>query len=157
PSLQKRRAQRLAPLAEALGPAADGLPAARRLIVLPSPALAGIPVEALLKPEDSRTISYAPSATMLSYLRPLPRGDVRADLLALGDPVFKRVLPSADPRPLPDHGLLVNLVVPGSHAAKPGLKPGDVLLAYNGTALPKREDLKVIPEPGSLIPIEVWR
>ena len=39
----------------------------------------------------------------------------------------------AQPQPLPGHGLLINVVVPGSNAATNGLKPGDVLLAYNGT------------------------
>src|SRR5262249_46562382 len=45
-SLRERfRSQRLEPLAKALGPTADGLPPARRLIVLPSLALSGIPLE----------------------------------------------------------------------------------------------------------------
>ena len=43
PLVERLRAQRLEPLARALGAIADGLPAARRLIVLPSPAMAGIP------------------------------------------------------------------------------------------------------------------
>jgi hypothetical protein len=73
PSLEKLRAQRLGPLAQALGLTSDGLPAARRLIVLPSPALAGIPVEALLEPDDTRSISYAPSATVLGLIRSRPR------------------------------------------------------------------------------------
>src|SRR5262249_47676370 len=64
---------------------------------------------------------------------------------------------SSQPRPLPDHGLLVNVVVPGSNAATHGLKAGDVLLAYNGTALLKREDLKAVPEPGRPVVVEVWR
>jgi CHAT domain-containing protein len=30
-------------------------------------------------------------------------------------------------------------------------------LAYHGTALHKREDLKAVPEPGQPVPVEVWR
>ena len=46
-----------------------GLPAADRLFVLPSAALTAIPIEALLEPDDPRTVSYAPSASVLTYLR----------------------------------------------------------------------------------------
>ncbi len=88
PLVERLRTQRLEPLAKALGASADGLPPARRLIVLPSPAMAGIPVEALLALDDTRTVSYAPSATVLfKYLREQPRPDRHAGLLALGDPV----------------------------------------------------------------------
>src|SRR5262249_20690810 len=62
--LKRLRTQRIEPLAEALA-ATRGLPPARRLIVLPSQALAGVPIEALLDPDDRRTVSYAPSATVL--------------------------------------------------------------------------------------------
>ena len=132
PLVERLRTQRLEPLAKALGATADGLPPARRLIVLPSRAMAGIPIEALLAPDDTRTVSYAPSATVFKYLREQPRPDRHAGLLALGDPVYERPDKSSEPKPLPDHGLLVNVVVPGSNAATHGLKPGDVLLAYNG-------------------------
>jgi len=91
--VDKLRTQRLEPLAKALGATADGLPPARRLIVLPSRATAGIPVEALLAPDDTRTVSYAPSATVLTYLREQPRPDRHAGLLALGDPVCFPPLP----------------------------------------------------------------
>jgi tetratricopeptide (TPR) repeat protein len=151
------RAQRLAPLAAGLKATPDGLPAVRRLIVLPSTAMAGLPVEVLLQPGDPRTVSYAPSATVLTYLRTQPRIDSRGGLLALGDPVFLPPEPSAKPSPLPDHGLLLTVVLPGSNAAQHGLKAGDVLLAYNGTALRKREDLKAVLEHGRPVPIEVWR
>ncbi len=71
-SLGKLRAQRLTPHARALGTSADGRPRARNLIVLPSFAMAGIPVEALFEPEDTMTVSYAPSATIFKYLREQP-------------------------------------------------------------------------------------
>jgi len=157
PLVERLRTQRLEPLARALGGTADGLPPARRVIVLPSRALAGIPVEALLGPDDTRTVSYAPSATVFKYLREQPRPDRHAGLLALGDPVYERPDQSSEPKSLPDRGLLVNVVAPGSNAATHGLKPGDVLLAYNGQMLKKKEDLKVVAEGQKPIVAEVWR
>ena len=144
-------------MAKALGASPDGEPAARRLIVLPSPAMAGIPIDALLAENDTRTVSYAPSGTLFKYLREQPRPDRHAGLLALGDPIYERADKSSDPKPPPDHGLLVNMVLPGSNAASHGLKPGDVLLAYNGSALHKKEDLKAVADGGKPIAVEVWR
>ncbi len=125
--------------------------------MLRSSALAGIPVEAMLAPDDTRIVSYAPSATVFKYLREQPRPDRHAGLLALGDPVYARSSKSSVPKPLPDHGLFVNVVVRGSNAATHGLKNEDVLLAYNGLALNKQDDLKVVAEGGKPVPIEVWR
>jgi CHAT domain-containing protein len=153
--VQRLRTQRIEPLAKAL--AAEGLPPARRLIILPSPALSGIPIEAILSPDDTRTVSYAPSATVLKYLREQPRPDRHAGLLALADPIFERPESSSPPMALPDHGLLVNLVAPGSNAATHDLKAGDVLLAYSGTTLHKSDDLKPVPEPGRPVAVKVWR
>ena len=110
PLVERLRTQRLEPLAKALGTTADGLPPARRLIVLPSRAMAGIPVEALLAPDDTRTVSYAPSATVFKYLREQPRPDRHAGLLALGDPVYEhpdsveRPQAAARPRPAGQRG-----------------------------------------------------
>ncbi|MGO9463774.1 MAG: tetratricopeptide repeat protein [Isosphaeraceae bacterium] len=153
----KLRAQRIEPLAVALGATALGLPPARRLIVLPSRSMTGIPVEALLAAGDTRTVSYAPSATVFKYLREQPRPDRHAGLLALGDPVYEQPDKSSEPRRTPDHGLLVNVVVRGSNAANHGLKDGDVLLAYNGQTLNKKDDLKVVAQSDKPVPIEVWR
>lgn len=78
--------QRLTPLEKHLQ-ATGELPAVRRLIVLPSPRMAAIPLESLT---DKYTVSYAPSGTMLAWLqdrRPKqPAAD--ANLFALADPEF---------------------------------------------------------------------
>jgi tetratricopeptide (TPR) repeat protein len=155
--LDRMRKLRLAPLSAALAATADGLPPARSLIVLPSRAMAGIPVEAVLAADDTRIVSYAPSATVFKYLREQPRPDQHAGLLALGDPVYDRPDQSSETKPLPDHGLRLNVVVRGSNAADHGLKDGDVLLAYNGQTINNRDDLKVIAEGDKPVPVEVWR
>jgi tetratricopeptide (TPR) repeat protein len=157
PLVERLRTQRLESLAKALGAAADGQPAVRRLIVLTSRAMSGIPVEALLSANDTRIVSYAPSATVFKYLREQPRPDRHAALLALGDPVYERPDASSEPKPLPDHGLLINVVIPGSNAANHGLKPGDVLLAYHGTPLKRKDDLKVVTEGDKPIVVDLWR
>ncbi|HKI20373.1 MAG TPA: CHAT domain-containing protein, partial [Isosphaeraceae bacterium] len=155
--VEKLRAKRIEPLVKALGATALGLPPARRLIVLPSRAMTGIPVEVLLAPGDTRTVSYAPSATVFKYLREQSRPDRHSGLLSLGDTVYERPDKSSEPKPRPDHGLLVNVVVRGSNAADHGLKDGDVLLAYNGRALTKKDDLKVVADGDKPIAVEIWR
>ncbi len=155
--VERLRAQRLDPLTKALGAKAGGQPPVRRLIVLPTRAMAGIPLEALLAPDDIRTVTYAPSGTVFKYLRDQPRAPRRAGLLALGDPLYDRSDKSSEQKPLPDRGLLINVVTPGSNAATHGLRPGDVLLAYNGRALNKKEDLKVVAEGDKPIGVDVWR
>jgi CHAT domain-containing protein/tetratricopeptide (TPR) repeat protein len=87
PLAQKMRSQRFDPLQKHL----DGI---KRLIVLPSSAMAGVPVEILA---DGRAVSYALSGTMFAYLRNQPRPESRA-LLALADPVFE---PGLFPKPDP--------------------------------------------------------
>jgi CHAT domain-containing protein/tetratricopeptide (TPR) repeat protein len=155
--IERLRKQRFEPLAKALGDTAAGQAPARTLIVLPSRAMAGIPVEMLLAVGDTRTVSYAPSATVYKYLREQPRTDRHAGLLALGDPVFQRPDASSEPIPPPDHGLLVNVVAPGSNAAAHDLKPGDILLSYGGRALYQKGDLKVVGAGDKPIGVEIWR
>jgi CHAT domain-containing protein len=82
--------QRMAPLRDSLQ-AANDQPAVRHLVVLPSPALAGIPIEAIQESAsaDAVTISYAPSATLFAWLgERRQESDKPSRLLALGDPVF---------------------------------------------------------------------
>jgi CHAT domain-containing protein len=89
PLLRDLSRQRLVPLL-------PHLPGIRNLVVLPSPALAGVPVEALLAAkgagEGEFTVTYAPSGTLFARLqqeRPQPKGARPESLLALGDPTFR--------------------------------------------------------------------
>ena len=73
--------QRIAPLQKHL----EGI---TRLVVLPSDAMAGIPLEAL---SDRYRVSYAPSATLyaLLYEKCLARKAPSGGLLAVGDPTYE--------------------------------------------------------------------
>jgi len=96
--------QRLAPLEPALV-ARDDMPAARHLLILPSPALAGIPIEVMLEPRPASSsrylVSYTPSGTMFDWLQERRHQRDSAPerarrILALGDPVPFRV---GEPKP----------------------------------------------------------
>ncbi|MFO0889252.1 MAG: CHAT domain-containing tetratricopeptide repeat protein [Isosphaeraceae bacterium] len=89
------RAQRIEPLSKALCASAEDQPAVRRLIILPSSSMAGVPVEVLLAPDDTRTVCYVPSASVFKYLREQPSPGRHAGLLALGDPVCSSPLPGS--------------------------------------------------------------
>jgi tetratricopeptide (TPR) repeat protein len=156
PLAQRLRAQRLGPLAKHLA-AGGGLPAVRRLVVLPSPPLKGVPLEVLA---DGYTVSYATSGTLYAHLRQQPRPLSRG-LLALADPVFDRPAAAGSPlAPLPPGGVLLTAVVPGGNAAQAGLKPNDVLLRYNGADLSGPADLKLLPDsddPAAQVAVTFWR
>jgi tetratricopeptide (TPR) repeat protein len=145
--------QRLLPLGKYLE-ASEGLPAVRRLVVLPSAALRGVPVEVLA---TDATVSYTPSGTLFAHLRNEPA--VRsAGLLAVADPVFETPA-AAKEHPLPPRGVLLTLVQPGSSAAAAGLRPDDVLLQYGQTPLNAPTDLAPAQASatGEPIPLSVWR
>jgi CHAT domain-containing protein len=77
--LQALFRQRLAPLQKHLG-------GVKHLIVLPSPVMASVPIEALT---DQYRISYAPSATIFAWLREKAgKRPATTEVLALGDPAF---------------------------------------------------------------------
>jgi tetratricopeptide (TPR) repeat protein len=149
------REQRLGPLREHLG-AQGKLPAVRQLVVLPSPALAGVPLEVLLK---DLTISYALSGTLHTHLKTQPavKG---AGLLALGDPIFETAKPAVKDKPLPPGGVLLTRVPPGSNAAQSHLRPDDVLLKYGDRDLTTAKDLQeaIAAADGKAdIIVQVWQ
>jgi CHAT domain-containing protein len=145
-----------------IGPLKLYLEGVHRLIVLPSPALAGVPVEALLAgvPGPELVVSYAPSASMFARLaRPSAKGREPPSLLAVGDPAYPP--PDADgpaPKP-PDAGIAVLRVEPNGLADLYGIRPGDVLLEYDGTKLARADDLKEVPAKAGAkrIPVKLWR
>ena len=58
------------------------------------------------------------------------------------------------------HGVLVGAVEPGSPADKAGLRSGDIILSYNGTAVDESPELpRLVAEsaPGSAVKLEIWR
>jgi CHAT domain-containing protein/tetratricopeptide (TPR) repeat protein len=148
-----------------LGPLRSHLGGVKHLVVLPpTPTLAALPVEALVAalPDDSPrpVVSYAPSGSMLARLstpRSQPHGPPR--LLALGDPAFPKPAPSGPPPTPPDHGIAILAVVPQSTADLFGIKPGDVLLEYNGKVLKSQSDLAIVPAGAKAprVPIKFWR
>jgi CHAT domain-containing protein len=149
--------QRLAPLR-------PHLTGVKHMIILPSWALAGVPVEGLVAalPDGlpRPVVSYAPSGSMLARLsapRTQPTGPPR--LLALGDPAFPRPAPSGPAPAPPDHGIAVLAVAPHSTADLFGIKPGDVLLEYNGKSLQSQSDLAVVAAGDTAIrvPVKLWR
>jgi serine protease Do len=57
-------------------------------------------------------------------------------------------------------GAVVNMVEPGSAADKGGIRPGDVIIEYNGRAVPTTNDLiKMVTatKPGTSVPVKVMR
>jgi CHAT domain-containing protein/Flp pilus assembly protein TadD len=159
------------PLAEALarqrlGPLETHLKGVKRVVVVNSPGLAGVPVEVLFAArggmnEPGPMVSYAPSSSMFVHLvKSSPTADAPATLLALGDPAYPAPWPGSDRAPPPpDHGLLVARIEPNGNADLSGIKADDVLLEYNGTTLKTRDDLKVVAAGGgpNKVPLKLWR
>jgi tetratricopeptide (TPR) repeat protein len=149
PLAERLRKQRLDPLA-------PHLKGVRRLIELPSTALAGVPVEVIA---DGYTVSYAHSGTMFAHLRQ-QRPLTNKGLFVLADPAFDPPKEKEKLQPLPPGGVLITMVMPGSNAAKSGLKPNDVLLRYGDTDLNKPGDFKPRPESSDAderVSVIVWR
>jgi CHAT domain-containing protein/tetratricopeptide (TPR) repeat protein len=149
--------QRLAPLL----PRLTGV---KHLIILPSRALAGMPIEALVSalPDDSSrlVVSYAPSGSMFARLTaPRSRAPGPPRLLVLGDPAFPGPTERRPAPTPPDRGIAILAVVSNSVADLFGIKAGDVLLEYNGKALQSNSDLAVVPagDKAIKVPVKFWR
>src|SRR5205807_10294626 len=86
-----------------------------------------------------------------------------AGLFALAAPTFPPEPPGADipAAPQPPAGVLIAMVQPGSPAEKAGLRRGDVVSRYNGTALAGPADLAPsrdkAPADAKELPVTVWR
>ncbi len=91
----------------------------RRLIVLPSPALRDVPLGLLT---EHYTVSYAPSGSVLAWLREKKNqsGREAPSLLALGDPYLggDEKTESIGAGPLPEHGAYLSMVVKGSNGSR---------------------------------------
>jgi serine protease Do len=71
-----------------------------------------------------------------------------------------------DPQALEDYGLKtregaeVSVVAEGGPAAKAGMRPGDVIIEYNGRRVPSRDELVAMvtrTRPGTTVPVQVLR
>lgn len=143
----RTRAQRIAPVLKHL----QGV---RRLLVVGTHDMAGIPIE-LLAPDYQ--VEYVPSGTAVARASARPKYPGGNSLLAVGDPVF-RTPKSSEPL-LPPGGLLVQAVVPGG-AAENLVSPGDVLLRYGDTDLTDVESLSkgIAANAGAkTVLVKVWR
>jgi len=126
--LRQLARQRLSCLENHLG-AAGGLPAVKHLIVMSTSRMAHVPLEALT---ESYTISYAPSATMLAWLREKRQLNQKpaASLLALGDPNFQKQGDLPALAPLPGTGREVKAIA--------SLFPADKLVLLSSDASEQR-------------------
>jgi Tfp pilus assembly protein PilF len=161
---------RAGPLAESLArqrlePLKGHLSGVKRLVVVNSPGMAGVPIEVLLaaRPDpawDGITVSYAPSASMFAYLvgRPVPR-DRPATLLAVADPTYREPKDYASAPEPPASGLAVARVVPNGNADLHGIRAGDVLLSYGGAELKQAGNLKPVASDGGpkTVLLRYWR
>ena len=149
-----------------LGPLKPLLKGARRLIVVNSPGLAGVPVEVLLKFQSEEIVStpvvtYAPSGSMYAHLaRSRPRDDRPDTLFALGDPAYPlpTSAPEKSPTP-PGHGLLVVETDANGVADLFGIRAGDILMEYHGKPLTSRDDLRPLSLNSEIkaVRIRIWR
>jgi hypothetical protein len=126
--------------------------------------LAGAPIEALVAALSAGSlrlvVSYATSGSMFARLsapRSQPSGPLR--LLALGDPAFPKAAPNGPAPAPPAHGIPILAVAPHSVADLFDLKPGDVLLEYNGKVLRTLTDLAIVPagDKPLRVPVKFWR
>jgi tetratricopeptide (TPR) repeat protein len=158
------------PVAESLArqrlePLEGHLAGVKRLIVVNSPGMAGVPVEVVLaaRPDPAWagiTVSYTPSASMFAYLagRPIPR-ERPATLLAVADPAYLEPKDDAPTPEPPGSGLAVAGVTPNGNADLNGIREGDILLSYAGTELKRAGDLRPVASAAGpkKVAVKYWR
>lgn len=132
-ALTNLRLKPLQPFLQAI----DGLPAAKRLIVIPSRGLNGVPLQCMT---DAYSISYAPSATSYVWLANRRRNRKHfgsLSMLALADPVFA-VKRAANTETKAPEGLIIS-ALPATAAVELGMRPGDVLVEVAGRKAVSKE------------------
>ncbi len=148
-----------------LDPLKSHLDGVKRLVIVNSPGVAGVPIEALIAaqpdPVWSRiAVSYSPSASMFVYTakRSFPRGR-STTLLAVADPAYAEMKSEAPMTAAPEMGLAIANVVPNGNADLKGIRAGDVLMTYSQATLNSLEDLKIVPPDAGVmsVPVRVWR
>ncbi len=120
---------------ERLDPLRPHLGGVRQLFLVPTGEMAYVPAELLA---EGFAVRYVPSGSVLARIAENHRALGGGSLLAVGDPAFDRAAPPEPPR----SGVFVQAVLPGSFAAKAGLRPGDVLLRVGSTKLASFDDLE---------------
>jgi tetratricopeptide (TPR) repeat protein len=158
------------PLAEALArqriaPIREHLRGVKRLVIVNSPGMAGVPVEALLAAQErtegaNMAVSYAPSASMFAYLvDKKTTADRPPTLLALGDPAYPAPKPEPPAPTPPNQGIFISRVVPNGNADLNGFRAGDVLIEYAGKPLKTFDDLKTVADDAGprKVPARYWR
>jgi tetratricopeptide (TPR) repeat protein len=128
---------------------------ARVLYLVPHGPLHRLPFEALVTTpgreprfwlDEGPPIAYASSGSALLWARERREQQLRrrprAEAVLLGDPAFSRPAGEKEGPEPPERGVLLLEVGAGSPAAKAGLTPGDVLVAYDGTPLENDKALR---------------
>jgi tetratricopeptide (TPR) repeat protein len=118
-----------------LDPLRPHLKGVKRLFVVPTGMMAWVPADLMA---DDLAVRYMPSGSLLARSVENHRAVDGSSLLVLGDPTFDKAPP---PEP-PSYGVMVKSVLPGGHAARAGLQPGDVLLSIGTTRLGDFDELK---------------